>query len=87
MNAYKIVRGASGLLRCEFNIAVMGKSDARVQKRLSVCQDCDHCEIGKGGTPRRCEICECALPCKTRVRGERCPIWKWTPIHKKAGGK
>jgi hypothetical protein len=52
-----------------------GKKQNLADKRLEICNQCDHREDFKLGDI--CNLCGCILESKTRVEDEQCEMNKW----------
>ena len=69
-----LVHGVAGIARA---VTGTGGADAQtVQKRASICTECEH-NVLSLGLIHRCELCGCLTWAKTRNLEEKCPANKW----------
>lgn len=73
----KYIKGSGFRFQCKFNVKVMSEHNRVVKKRMEICANCAHVTKSrdKNGNlvPWKCKLCDCLLPCKTRVSQLRCP--------------
>jgi len=79
MTPYELIRGASGRLRCRFNVRVADEDDPRVAERWRTCSSCEHAQWSakRADRPVRCGLCRCPLACALRVPDKPCPAGKF----------
>jgi hypothetical protein len=74
-----VAHGAVGLLKSRMRIGLT--DDATIGARRSICRACEHSEkrTGPDGAVkmRRCNLCQCLLRDKTRLKSEKCCADKW----------